>query len=262
MKRCVTGKVLLFTKKNGCFFSRILSSAPELPARVLARRAHVAEAYFEVGGPALAGRGERAVARAPERRLARLAARVFLSRASRAHRVWQSRIPVNSAHTSTHVFFWSAPASAVTRPEPGRGRLCSAAYLSRDASSRWPSTESMPLSRCRQKSRARRRRGRVFVSHTLHAAKACVRAARSKTRAWNLTSDRRAADGVPRATDRARRWLSRRASRPRVRIVSARARTCHRFVAIAVLSPKYPVGSSFRYPFLERNRCKQCTSPP
>jgi hypothetical protein len=43
---------------------------------------------------------------------------------------------------------------------------------------------------------------------------------------------------------------------------SARARTCHRFVAIAVLSPKYPVGSSFRYPFLERNRCKQCTSPP
>lgn len=50
----------------------------------------------------------------------------------------------------------------------------------------------MPLSRCRR--RRRRRRRRFFVSFTrVYAAKVCVRAARSKTRAWNLTSDRHAA---------------------------------------------------------------------
>lgn len=50
--------------------------------------------------------------------------------------------------------------------------MCSAAYLSRDASSRWPSTESMPLSRCRR--RRRRRRRRFFVSFTFTRGLHCT----------------------------------------------------------------------------------------
>lgn len=120
MKRYVTGKVLLFTKKNGCFFSRVLSSAPELPARVLARRAHVAEAYFEVGGPALAGRGERAVARAPERRLARLAARVFfIARVARAPRLAIANPGELGAHVHARVFLVRA---RVRRDPPRAGK--------------------------------------------------------------------------------------------------------------------------------------------
>ena len=45
----------------------------------------------------------------------------FLSLGSLAHRVWHSVTPVNSAHTSTHVFFESDLAVSVTRPEPGGG---------------------------------------------------------------------------------------------------------------------------------------------
>ena len=141
----------------------------------------------------------------------------FLSRLSLAHRVWQSRIPVNPAHTSTHVFIWSALASDVTRPEPGSGRLCSAAYLSREASSRVAVhgvDAVVPL-----------REGRRLVSFFLVKRREKTWDARrtGATRAWGgHPRDARLA-ACARASDRARPWFSRRASRPRVWIVSVRA---------------------------------------
>ena len=77
----------------------------------------------------------------------------FLSLGSLAHRVWHSVTPVNSAHTSTHVFFESDLAVSVTRPEPGRGRPKRLAYLSRDAVLSSPPASATPLSFCENKTR-------------------------------------------------------------------------------------------------------------